>query len=395
MDPRPDERARAALDAVVNRAAPSRRLAMSAKPLLLGLVAASLISGVLGGLARYGAAPSFFDGDTWLGHALLWHAALMICGFLGTAIGIERAVAVKRPAAFLAPVLSGAAGLCLIAGLTTLASALLVAAATVFMAVNIVIVRRQRAAHTVLLLVAALAWLIGNLHVALGGSGLAVLAWWFSFLVLTIAAERLEMTRLMRRHPAAHPSFHAIVALLLAGAATSAVWPDVAGVLFGAALTLLATWLAVFDLARRTVFAAGLPRYMAVCLLGGYAWLALAGVAWAAMVLGAPTRDIALHALGLGFIVSMVMGHAPVILPAVARVKMQFGRPFYGPWLALHLSLLLRLGAGTFDDNLRAVGAAMNALTLVWFAATALGGIAVWRWGHRGPAAPSLKEKPQ
>lgn len=387
MDARPDERARPALHAVVTRTALSRSLAACAKPLLLGLVAVSLVSGVLGGLARYGVAPSSFNGDAWLNHALLWHAGLMICGFLGTVIGIERAVAVKRPAAFLAPLLSGAAGLCLVAGLAMPASALLAAAATVFVAVNVVIVHRQRAAHTVLLLVAAVAWLIGNLHFAFGATSLATLAWWFSFLVLTIAAERLEMTRLMRRHPAAHPSFHAIVALLVAGAAASVAWPVVGGVLFGVALTLLATWLAVFDIARRTVFAAGLPRYMAVCLLGGYGWLAVAGVAWAAMVLGAPARDIALHALGLGFVISMVMGHAPVILPAVARVKMQFGRPFYGPLLALHLSLVLRLGAGAFDDSLRAAGAAMNALALVWFAATALGGIAAWRWAHRGLAA--------
>lgn len=379
----------------MTRTAPSRSLAAFAKPLLLGLVAVSLVSGVFGGLARYGVAPSSFDGDAWLSHALLWHAGLMICGFLGTVIGIERAVAVKRPMAFVAPVLSGTAGLCVVAGWATLASALLVAAATAFVAVNIVIVRRQRAAHTVLLLVAALAWLIGNLHFALGAASLATLAWWFSFLVLTIAAERLEMTRLMRRHPAAHPSFHATVTLLLVGATASAVWPVIGGVLFGAALALLAAWLAVFDIARRTVFAAGLPRYMAVCLLGGYAWLAAAGVAWAAMVLGAPTRDIALHALGLGFVFSMMMGHAPVILPAVARIKMQFGRPFYGPLLALHLSLLLRLGVGAFDDRLRAVGTAMNALTLVWFAATALGGIVAWRWVHRGPTTPSLKEKPQ
>jgi hypothetical protein len=380
---------------VVNTAAQPRWLAAGAKPVLVGLVVVSLVSGVFGGLARYGVAPSSFNGDAWLSQALLWHAGLMICGFLGTVIGIERAVALKLRAAFVAPLLSGTAGLCFVVGRATLASALLVAAALVFVAVNIIIVARQRAAHTVLLLAAAVAWLIGNLHFAFGAASLATLTWWFSFLVLTIAAERLEMTRLMRRHPAAQPSFYSVVALMMAGAAGSAVWPVGGGLLFGAGLTLLAIWLAVFDIARRTVFAAGLPRYMAVCLLGGYAWLAVAGVAWAAMVLGFPMRDIALHALGLGFVISMVMGHAPVILPAVARVKMQFGRPFYGPLLALHLSLVLRLGASAFDDHLRSVGAAMNALTLVWFAATALGGIVAWRWAHRNPAAPSLKEKPQ
>ena len=88
------------------------------------------------------------------------------------------------------------------------------------------------------------------------------------------------------------------------------------------------------------VFAEGLARYMAVCLLGGYAWLAVGGIAWAATALGLPARDVALHALGLGFVVSMMMGHAPVILPAIARVKLLFGFFFYLPLAALHLSLL-------------------------------------------------------
>src|SRR5262249_45488676 len=156
-------------------------------------------------------------------------------------------------------------------------------------------------------------------------------------------AERLEMTRLMRHHPAAQQALVALLALLLLGAAASSPSPMLGGALFGAALALLALWLIVFDIARRTAFAHGLTRYMAVCLLRGCAWLALGGIAWAATAFGWPLRDAALHALGLGFIVSMVMGHAPVILPAVARVKLQFGAWFYLPLAALHASLVVRL----------------------------------------------------
>jgi len=96
------------------------------------------------------------------------------------------------------------------------------------------------------------------------------------------------------------------------------------GVLYGVALAAFAVWFGVFDIARRTALTHGLSRYMAVCLLCGYAWLGLAGVAWAGTAVGCPGRDMALHALGLGFIMSMIMGHAPVILPAVARVTRRF-----------------------------------------------------------------------
>ena len=96
---------------------------------------------------------------------------------------------------------------------------------------------------------------------------------------MTIAAERLEMTRLMRRRPGAQAALYAVLLALAAAAAASARWPGPGGVLFGAALLALAAWLLTYDLARRTVRAQGLPRYMAVCLLAGYAWLAIGGLA--------------------------------------------------------------------------------------------------------------------
>jgi hypothetical protein len=97
------------------------------------------------------------------------------------------------------------------------------------------------------------------------------------------------------------------------------------------------------------------------------------------MAIGLPTRDVALHALGLGFIVSMVMGHAPVILPAVARIKLHFGLWFYVPLVLLHTSLLFRLGAGFADPQLRAAGALLNATALAFFAVTVVGSAIRWR----------------
>ena len=346
---------------------------------MLALVALPLLAGVAGGLLRAGVAlPGALDA-AWPGRAALAHAALMMSGFLGTVIGIERAVAVKLRWAFAAPLAAGLGGMCLLLGYGGTGAWLGVLAAMTFLGVNAVVVRRQPAAHTGLLLAGAGCWLAGNLLFALGFNPVATLPWWFAFLVMTIAAERLEMTRLMRRRPAAQGLLQTVLAALLLGAALSALTPVAGGVLYGVALALLALWLGMFDIARRTVRAHGLSRYMAVCLLGGYAWLAVAGVAWALAALGAPLRDAALHALGLGFVVSMVMGHAPVILPAVARVKLQFGAFFYVPLAALHASLVLRLGGDAFDGALRTAGAALNAASLALFAATVLGAALAWR----------------
>jgi hypothetical protein len=351
------------------------------RPVLLALVATALLAGIAGGLMRGGVAVPTMDSAMWPGRAALLHAALMICAFMGTLIGIERAVSVKHRAAWLAPIASGLAGPAMLLGLDGPARWLLLAAAVAFTGVNLLVVHRQRAPHTVLLLASALAWLAGNLLFALEWSSAAVVPWWFAFLVMTIAAERLEMTRLMRRRPGAQSTLVLLLVAMALGAATSAVAPLAGGVLYGVSMSLLALWLLVFDIARRTLFADGVARYMAVCLLGGYVWLAVGGIAWAATSLGLPARDVALHALGLGFIVSMMMGHAPVILPAIARAKLLFGFFFYLPLAALHLSLLTRFGLGWADTAWRARGSLFNALSIALFAATAVGAALAWR--HR------------
>lgn len=357
--------------------------------LLLACVAASLLAGIAGGLLRLGIAAT---DAPWLARAALAHAALMMCGFMGTVISIERAVAAKQRLAWTAPLLSGAGGLLLLRGWQEAAGIVLVAAGAAFVAVNVLLWRRQRAAHTALLFASACAWCAGNLLFAGGAGPAAVLPWWFAFLVMTVAAERLEMTRLMRRRPAAQPALVAVLALLLLGAGACGPWPVAGGVLFGGALVALAAWLFTFDIAWRTVRAHGLPRYMAVCLLGGYAWLAAGGLAWAATALGWTARDLALHALGLGFLFSMILGHAPVILPAIARVKLLFGPVFYLPLAALHASLLLRLGAGWFDFASRRTGALLNALALALFALTVA--TAAWGWRRRHGRTTSARHPP-
>jgi len=303
----------------------------------------------------------------------------MICCFMGTAIATERAVAVRQRLAFAAPAACAIAGLLALTGMPRMASWLAVLASLVFIFVNMTVVSRHKAAHTLLLLSGATAWLVGNLLLALGAQAAVVIPWWFSFLVLTVAAERLEMTRLMRRRPGAATALLACVGLMLAGSAAFAVSPRWGGWLYGLSLVALAAWLISFDIARRTVASDGLSRYMAVCLLSGYVWLGVSGFAWMATAMGYALRDVALHALGLGFLFSMMLGHAPVILPALLRVKLLFGGFFYIPLALLHASLAVRMFWGPCDFAMLRAGAAGNAAAIAIFAATMVGSAVAWR----------------
>ena len=356
------------------------------------LVASALLAGLCGGLLRAGVALHHGIPGAWIAPAVLAHAFLMVCGFLGTVIGIERAVAVKKGLAFVAPAASGLAGLLAGTGNAALAPWLAVAAAAAFTGVNVLVVFRQRAPHTLVLLLGAMAWLVGNLLYALDANPAGVIPWWFSFLVLTIAAERLEMTRLMRQRRGAAPMLYVLLAGLLAGAAASSWQAWSGGVVYGASLLGLATWLFCCDIARRTVKTRGLSRYMAVCLLLGYFWLAVAGMAWIALALGWPVRDAALHALAIGFVFSMILGHAPVILPAVLRVKVLFGPAFYLPLMLLHASLALRILGPPHAPELLRLAAFGNALAIVAFALTVLGAAVAWRLKYPTPSARHADE---
>ena len=324
---------------------------------ILLLAAFSLVTGILGGLARAG----------WsvpLPAAAAHHGVLMIAGFLGTVISLERAVALGHPLAFAAPLAAGAGAALLLSGLDAL---LWLLAPALLMALSVAVLRRQAEMHTALLLVGAGAWMAGNaLHFA-GASADYTAKWWFAFLVLTIVAERLELARLMRPRPLARPLLAALAGLLAAGAAADSA------ALYGVALAGLALWLAAFDIARRTVKAAGVARYAALALLAGYAWLAAAGAAWIALpYAGHALRDAALHALGLGFVFSMIFAHAPIVLPAVARVRLRFTPFFYVPLALLHVSLVVRLLPAADWLALRQWGTALNAAALALFALSVL-----------------------
>lgn len=322
------------------------------------LAAVALVTGVAGGLARLGIVPPT--------SAAAFHGALMVSGFLGTVISLERAVALGMRLAYAAPLAAGLGTLAMLAGFFEPGAALWIAAPLALFGASVAIVLRQRELHTVLLAVAPLAWLAGSI-LFLRHRADAAPAWWFAFLVITIAAERLEMTRLRPRRAAAAPLLVAAFALLGVGAAVTVVDADTGRVIYGLALCALAAWLAIFDIARSTVRLAGFARYSAFALLAGYLWLAAGGLAWA---FAPQLRDLALHALGIGFVFSMILAHAPLIVPVIARIRMRYVPGFYVPLALLHLSLLLRVGFGPGEFTARAWGGALNAAALVLFIAT-------------------------
>lgn len=313
--------------------------------LLLMLGALALFVGLCGGLWRLG----------WVlphGESLArLHGPLMISGLFGTLISLERAVALSRPWAYLGPLAAGVGSLLLIAGLPQVfGAAAYLLASGVLAAACLVILRQQPALFMGTMLFGALAWLAGNLLWLLDGAVSELVGWWLVFLILTIAGERLDMSRLLPRKAGSEALFVLGIGLLAVGARNGVVTENGA-VLFGLGLLATAAWLLRHDIARRTVRQGGQTRFFAVCMLLGYAWLGFAGLA---LLLHAPTAttfgyDIALHAVLLGFVISMVFGHALIILPAVTLWRVVYTPLLYGPLTLLHAAMLLRAVSGMAD----------------------------------------------
>ena len=343
-------------------AASPRRPAWERLPLLvLGFIA--LAAGVGAGLARLGWAMP----DAAAGAAAL-HGPLMVCGFFGVVIALERAVAIGRLWAYAAPLLAGLGSAAALHGHTGIAPWLYLAGSCVLLAASLLVLQRQREPFMLTIAAGAACWSVGTALWVAGSAVHDVVGWWLAFLILTIAGERLELARFMPPSRAAQRLFGAIAAaLLVALFAWSLPWGPH---LYGAALVALAAWLLRNDIARRTVRQRGLTRFIAVCLLSGYFWLAVGGAVIVAHGLapGSAAYDAALHSLVLGFVFAMVFGHAPVIFPAVLRVAVPYDASFYAPLALLHGALALRLaGSALASHEALRWGALLSALALLAF----------------------------
>ncbi|QYF75426.1 hypothetical protein KY500_09105 [Cryobacterium sp. PAMC25264] len=278
------------------------------------------------------------------------HGPLMVFGFVGTVVVLERAVAVRRGWAYLSPGLLGSGGIALISPLPViLGQAALVAGSAVLLVIYAEIWRRQAAVSTGVQVLGALAGLMVTTF-WLRGIGIPQLApLLILYLVLTIAGERLELSRISPTVDYRAESWMLGIGLTLCfGAVVALVWPVTGYPLLGVGMLALVAWLFRHDVATRLVRSTGLPRYMACCLPAGYGWLVVVGGIWLLRgpVYSGPGYDAMMHAVFLGFVVSMIMAHAPTILPAVLRRPLPYRPIMYLPAALLHLSLLARVLLG-------------------------------------------------
>ncbi len=342
---------------------------MTARLLLLGGLF-SLVAGVLSGLARAGGPLP----EHVYTHALA-HGPLMICGVLGLLIGLERAVALEKFWAFGAPALALAGtGAALTPGGLPVAAWIYVVSAAWLLAVSLTLSRRGPGLAANVMALGVAAWLAGAGNWALGQSMNASAVLWICFPVLLVSGERVELAARFRMGRLGAALFLLPAASLVLGAVLyarmSALGDDGQYLILPSMLNLavglcgLALWLFRYDILFSQIHSPGQPRFMALCLLGGYIWLFLAGI----LVMASFNYDAVLHAVFLGFVFSMIFAHAPIIFPALVGKAMRFSRLFYIHAVLLHVSLIVRF-AGDLGSSfeMRRLGAWLGAGALAVF----------------------------
>ena len=335
--------------------------------LFIALAGLSLLSGVWIGIARLDFALPLPDPAM-----IALHGPLMAIGFLLTLIGLERAAAVDRWWVYGIPLLSVLTIVTLIlGGPQKLTAFFAVIAAALLLLFFYQLFRLRREEHFIVMKLSAALLFCGNLLWGFHSAIFHVVPWWAGFLVVMIAGERLELTRIRRPPLWVRVSLRIALLIFFAGLAVTLFDFRLGVRIAGAGLIAIALWLLRYDLAWQSVKLPGLPRFMARCLICGYFWLALGGVFWIwfARFFGAgPLYDAMLHTIFVGFIFSMIFAHAPIILPTITGLALPFRNTFYLHAGLLHLSLLVRIAGdlALLPDGQK-WGGLLNALAIVLF----------------------------
>jgi hypothetical protein len=337
---------------------------------LLVMAIAGLLLGMWAGLIRLG-----WGTLTPLRPTLpALHGPLMACGFLGVLIGLERAVGTGKRWAHAGPALAALGILVALAGVGGSLGPLLVTAGSIIVTLVLLgLVQLQPALFTATLAAGGAAWVVGNLLWALGRPLPVASLWWMGFLVLTIAGERLELSRMLKLSPWGYRSFLIAVGVLASGLGIGTFIFGAGMAVSGGGLLLIGLWLLRYDIAQRRLKAGGQARFTALALISGYVWLmvgALLLMRYAGATAG-PFYDAAMHSVFLGFVFAMIFAHAPIVFPAVLSIPMQYTARFYIPLVLLHGTLLARVSGNLFGWwEGRLWGGLLNAATILLFLLT-------------------------
>ncbi|PZR38349.1 MAG: hypothetical protein DI538_09885 [Azospira oryzae] len=320
----------------------------------------SLITGLLAGLHRMG----------WtlpLTGVSPDHGAIMVGGFLGTLIILEKIIPLKKNVLYVFPIISGASVVLFFIEQPIYSVACLVLASAGLSIIFLIYWIRERSTIYFLMVAGAICWLTGNILLIIHNFYPISLPWWMAFVLLIITAERLELMKFL---PVSRNQKLIFIGMLLTFVTGCLISFHRAGN-YVAAFSLVGSsiWLMRHDVVALNLKKKDLPRYVGVALLSGYFALLLSGIFLLILPEQPLGYDILVHSFFIGFVFSMIFAHGPIILPGVLGISAKPYHPLFFIWLALlHGSWITRaISDITLDMQLRKYSGLISAIAIICY----------------------------
>ena len=309
------------------------------KPLyLFPLIVLALIMGVAGGLVRIGYLGMMVPGTA------ANHGILMVGGFLGTLISLERSMVMKKRIWLLIPLISGLSipVLLLVPGWPAFGHSLLFVASLGLMAIMYLQSLRHPVIYQYVMTMGAVLWMAGNFILLYSGFVPAAVPWWIGFILFTIVGERLELSKFLPTPKLAKSGLLLLLTLFFIG-----IWIPFhryGNWLMGTCAIMISFWLVHYDMAKIASKKEDQFKYIGIGLRVGYVWLTLHGIMLCFLEPHALYYDLYIHTFFLGFAFSMIWAHAPIILPMVLNIRHTPYHPIlWVGWIVFQVSLLGRI----------------------------------------------------
>lgn len=294
-------------------------------PVIVGALIC-LVMGVLSGLTRIG-------WDTRIGEATAHHGAIMVGGFLGTLIGFEKIIPLRRKLLYAIPVINALSVVFFLKGNPDTGIVILTLSSLALSSVFFYYLCIHRSMIYLLMLIGAVCWLTGNVLLFSKQFYPLAFPWWAAFALFVIVAERMELMQFLPVSRIKKQVLVAVLMLFLSGVVFS--FHGIGNLLSGIALIVIALWLLRYDIIGVNVYRHNLPKYVAISLLCGYIALLLTGIFFLLLSDQWLNYDLIVHTFFIGFVFSMIFAHGPVILPGVLGIS---AKPFHWTlyvWLIL------------------------------------------------------------
>lgn len=299
------------------------------------LAIVSLLAGLWTGLTRLG-------WDMTHLNATAHHGAIMVGGFLGTLISLEKAIPLQKKTFLVVPVISASSIAFFLTGHFSLSLQVLIMASIGLCTIYAVYLNRQFDLPLLLMFLGAFFWMVGNILLLTKNFYPMSFPWWMAFLLFTIVAERLELSKFLPVTRTTKNILLIFLGIFLLGALLP--FHGYGTYFSGVSLILISVWLMRFDVIRITIKKKELTRFTGVALLSGYVALFLDGFFLIVFPDTPFAYDAVLHTFFIGFVFCMIFAHGPIIFPGVLGSSVKPYHPFlYLPLILLVISIVMRV----------------------------------------------------